>query len=86
MIKGINNRMTFPYILTALFSLVIVPLLHAAASIDENNKNHTNVVSLANSNLKEQPKIIPTLTTIGKSNYNMSGTYWTNMTSNEHPS
>lgn len=32
----------------------------ASASIDDNNKNHTNIVSLDDSNLNEQPKIIPT--------------------------
>lgn len=35
-------------------------LVGPSASIDDNNKNHTNVVSPANSNLNEQPKIILT--------------------------
>ena len=33
---------------------------NTSTSIDDNNKNHTNVVSLANSNINEQPKIILT--------------------------
>ncbi|MGC2308953.1 MAG: hypothetical protein WA461_11155 [Nitrososphaeraceae archaeon] len=32
----------------------------ASTSIDDNNKNHTNIVILASSNLNEQPKIILT--------------------------